>query len=583
MNLNYYMNKERTFFWCLFYALIMINLISCKDDELDSYDNGRGTLVLYNVSVNVDSNDNALTKSAGDFVAPQVSELKYTITDKVTNEVAYDEVGGFNSISLKPGSYKLELSYSENKISTTPFLYATKDFAIEQGKTTTVSGVVVELACSIIRPCLSEQMLSYFEPSSIVITLSEENTQEMTPIVNNQDCFVPSGKNYKVYISGNNTLGEAKSFNSSVNDVLVKNRYIINYSPNVPSFTIPQQNDYDVWSTKVYITPMTADNMVNLADIADKVIANIVYEASEDNNNWIQSEMEGDRIVIKGLKPNTAYSVRSRFQNINSSNTLSLTTEGATQIPNSGMEQWSQTKLYSGNGTWSANIYCDYCTSWNTRNERTTLGAENANSGGIFGTNKGSGYGVKYRWRSGTTPVSDVTEGTNAAQIATLAFYNKNVSGVWTRTDILKSVQGDGSPFAGYLFTGTFNKSTDSYDLGISHNARPESISFDYKYTPVSGDKSIAYAKLYDSDKNIIAETEVFNSSEQSEYLTRTLDFVYTTKNKKAAYIGVFFQSGTDLDMNKMSQIQGDYNISPFNQDYVAGSVLTIDNVKLNY
>ena len=49
---------------------------------------------------------------------------------------------------------------------------------------------------------------------------------------------------------------------------------------------------------------MTADNMTaHKADMADKVIANVVYEASADNGEtWIPSDKTSDgRYVIKGL------------------------------------------------------------------------------------------------------------------------------------------------------------------------------------------------------------------------------------------------------------------------------------------
>ena len=91
------------------------------------------------------------------------------------------------------------------------------------------------------------------------------------------------------------------------------------------------------------------------------------------------------------------------------------------------------------------------------------------------------------------------------------------------------------------------------------------------------------YAKVYDANKNEIASTEEFRSSTQDSYMSKSLVFNYQTTETKAAYIGVFFQSGTDIDINKMSQVNGSYDASPWNQDRVVGSVLKIDNVTLNY
>ena len=311
-----------------------------------------------------------------------------------------------------------------------------------------------------------------------------------------------------------------------------------------------------------------------------------MYEASADNGEtWIPSDKTSDgRYVIKGLEPSKNYTIRSRFGGVLSSNTQTVTTESAQVIANGDMEAWSSTKLHSGNGTWDADMYCDYCTNWNTRNEKTTNGAENANSGGVFGSNKGSGYGVRWRWCSGTWSTTDKKDGEKAAEISTLAFYNSNVSGSWKRASVYSYTRDNGTAYVGYLFTGTFDKNSDSYSLGIAHTARPKSISFDYKYAPLpSTDQCIAYAKIYDSNNVEIATTQEFNSMTQDVYKKETLNFTYTQSTTKAAYIGIFFQSGTNTDIGNMRQVEGGYSTSPYNQDRVVGSVLKIDNVTLNY
>lgn len=88
---------------------------------------------------------------------------------------------------------------------------------------------------------------------------------------------------------------------------------------------------------------------------------------------------------------------------------------------------------------------------------------------------------------------------------------------------------------------------------------------------------------MYDASHNEIASTEVFNSAAQESYTTKTLVLNYTSLDVKAAYIAVFFQSGTDLDISHMNHVEGGYSASPFNQDRIVGSVLKVDNVTLNY
>ena len=166
-----------------------------------------------------------------------------------------------------------------------------------------------------------------------------------------------------------------------------------------------------------------------------------------------------------------------------------------------------------------------------------------------------------------------------------MAFYNKKVSGTWSRDEVYTYTRDNGTAYAGYLFTGTFDKNTDTYTLGIQHESRPTSISFDYKYSPVINDKCLAYAKVYNADKKEIASTIEFNSSKQEEYTAQTLKFEYNKEHmqSKAKYITVFFQSGYDTTISNMHRENGDYGSSPFGEDRVVGSVLKIDNVVLNY
>lgn len=174
------------------------------------------------------------------------------------------------------------------------------------------------------------------------------------------------------------------------------------------------------------------------------------------------------------------------------------------------------------------------------------------------------------------------------AEISTLAFYNKSCGAtIWDtesgflKKSILEEVKKDGTVYTGLLFTGEYNKGTGDINLGILHDARPLSLSFDLSYSPVQGDQCLVYAKLLDKNNDIIAETGNFNAGVQS--LTRkTLKFNYSNNIDKANVIIIYFQSGTDVDISKMSVIDGS-GASPKSTSRVVGSVLKIDNVTLNY
>lgn len=95
--------------------------------------------------------------------------------------------------------------------------------------------------------------------------------------------------------------------------------------------------------------------------------------------------------------------------------------ESAEQLENGNFESvWNKKEINGGNGSWSRPLYCYYLPGWNTRNERTTKGGESATGWGT-----GVGYGVWWRWCSGTVPTADSSKDANAVEISTLAFYNK--------------------------------------------------------------------------------------------------------------------------------------------------------------
>ena len=556
-------------------------MASCSDDTFNQeYGEGMGRLILSNMKLESVVGE-VITKAAlEEDILPEITDFTIEIVDNEGSLVKTLEPGTLQC-SLSSGSYKLKAIYGNAEaMSNTPAFYGETDFTIIEGGVSTPT-ITASLNQAVLHPIVTEELAAQFKDYKLTIKQTEGEAVEM---VNDEDFFIPGDGTYTLTLSGKNQLGEDFSHDWQYGNLAVRTRYTVECNPDLPSFTMPEQPEGNVWSKFIYITPMTADHMTSHQDMADKVIDNVVYEASADGITWKPSETKNGKIVITGLEANTKYTLRSRFGAVYSNNEVEVTTESAKQVENGDMESWSSTKLHSGNGTWDKDLYCDYCSNWATRNERTTLGAENANSGGILGLLRGAGYGVSWRWCSGTISTDDKTKGTKAAEISTIAFYNEGVSGAWKRKSVYNYTKDNGTAYTGYLFTGTFDKNSDSYTLGIEHKSRPVSISFDYKYAPMpASDQCIAYAKVYDSEHEEIASTLTFNSIEQIDYKTEILTFTYTQSTKKASYIGIFFQSGTNTDIANMKQVEGSYDASPFNQDRVVGSVLKIDNVTLNY
>lgn len=560
-----------------FWALAIL-LFACNEEEFVTMNQKTGKLIVGGVEVSAIVGD--MQSRATLENVPSGNEFTITVKSEDGSFERTLEEGVFSCI-LPVGTYTVEATYGEDKIATDkPYFCGSASVEIKEGMTESIS-VTASLQSAIIRAVMDEELLAQYEDYTLWI--SKVGSSDMESIDNDKDIFVPAGDDYLLRLTGTNLLGDDVNTSWELKSLSPKTRYIVSCDADLPSFTFPEQAVTNAWSKFIYITPMTAENMTSHSEMAQQVMDNIVYEASADNGStWIPAEYdsENEKWVIKDLQPSTAYTLRSRFGGVVSSNTQAITTENAKSLDNGEMEEtWSQTLLHSaGIIVWDANVYCDYCPNWSTRNEKTTAGAENANGS--------DNYATKWRWCSGTVSTSDGNDG-NAAELSTLAFYNQRVTsstiGLFgSQNKVWDRVLENHSQYVAYLFLGTYDVSLDAYTLGVAHSSRPVSISFDYKYAPVDGDQCIAYAKLYDINKREIATTDEFRSGKVENYITQPLEFIYSDLNCKAEYIGVFFQSGTDLDINKMTHVKGSEG-TPYNDDRIVGSVLKIDNVKLNY
>lgn len=556
-----------------FWALAIL-LFACNEEEFVTMNQKTGKLIVGGVEVSAIVGD--MQSRATLENVPSGNEFTITVKSEDGSFERTLEEGVFSCI-LPVGTYTVEAAYGEDKIATDkPYFCGSASVEIKEGMTESIS-VTASLQSAIIRAVMSEELLAQYKNYALWISEATNPGSDMKSIDNDKDIFVPAGESYSLLLTGTNLLGDNVNTSWELKSLSPKTRYIVSCDADLPSFTFPEQAVTNAWSKFIYITPMTAENMTSHPEMAQQVMDNIVYEASADNGNtWIPAEYdsENEKWVIKGLQPSTAYTLRSRFGGVVSSNTQAITTENAKPLDNWEMEEWTQSQLHNAGVVWDEDIYCDYCTNWSTRNEKTTEGANGAN-----GYNN---YGANWKWCSGTVPTSDSSEG-DAAEISTLGLYNQRVSGGYDRDKIESEVKRNGTVYVGYLLYGTYDLSSDTYTLGKDHPARPVSMSFDYKYAPVEGDQCIAYAKLYDATKQEIASTEEFRSGTIESYTTSTLRFIYSDLECQVAFIGVFFQSGTDVDINKMKLVEGSHRGSPYNRDRIVGSVLKVDNVKLNY
>lgn len=392
-----------------------------------------------------------------------------------------------------------------------------------------------------------------------------------------------------IVVTDPNTPSQTTKFTVAVQDMRGKKSGNVVYTlvAKRPVLSLSEVPDYDMWANKVYVELVT--------DVEDNSLFTFEYLVNnlptEVKATLVSTSGNRSRYEITGLTPGTSYILRANYCNGRYyTNTVAVSTEAAQQLVNGDMESWSSDDW----NTYGLNKIYHYYPglsssnkSWGTRNTLTMDGVSGGTSSGT------SNQVVAYRWNSCTIPTGDAVSG-NAAEIRTMALSTKSVAGtevgsgfLWATKDINNFMMNNGKVYAGYLYTGTADVTT-SYPTpaatGISHSSRPVSVKFSYKYAPYNGDKCKVYAKLFDAQGNVIAQTQEFVSGDsKSEYTVMELSFAYSNLQKKAASIMVFFQSGTNETMSYVQHIDGSYDGNPWSLDTYVGSVLKVDNVVLNY
>lgn len=570
-----------------FWALAIL-LFACNEEEFVTMNQKTGKLIVGGVEVSAIVGD--MQSRATLENVPSGNEFTITVKSEDGSFERTLEEGVFSCI-LPVGTYTVEATYGEDKIATDkPYFCGSASVEIKEGMTESIS-VTASLQSAIIRAVMDEELLAQYEDYTLWI--SKVGSSDMESIDNDKDIFVPAGDDYLLRLTGTNLLGDDVNTSWELKSLSPKTRYIVSCDADLPSFTFPEQAVTNAWSKFIYITPMTAENMTSHPEMAQQVMDNIVYEASADNGSkWIPAEYdsENEKWVIKGLQPSTAYTLRSRFGGVVSSNTQAITTENAQELENGSMDTWSNDpyttygrktiyRYYAG--TSSSDRY------WGTRNTLTMDGVRDGTSSGT------SNQRTAYRWNSCTIPTSDAVSG-QAAEIRTMALATIPIKGTdvgsgpfWATNNVQNVVSQNHRVYIGYLYTGT----TDVTALqespeelgGISHPSRPVSLSFDYKYIPYNGDRYSVCAKLYDSMKNEIASLNLESSNNQDSYKTETINFKYLNLNTQVAYLYIIFKSGINETWDDVKYIKGSYDANPWSLDTFVGSVLKIDNVKLNY
>lgn len=333
------------------------------------------------------------------------------------------------------------------------------------------------------------------------------------------------------------------------------------------TFTLSVE-DYDIWATKATIKVST-----KVTDFKDVVMANLksVLENGTETTNYTV-DAANYKITVNGLTAGQSNTIKVVSLDDDSDEvfaTISLTTEAAAQLGNSGFEEFTCTDFsYSVVlvGTRTVNWYLpwtDESTAWWDVNSRRTLR-----------TSVTAAYQHYKCYPTVTYVNSGAYAGNNAAQIATVA------------TGSAASEISSGTSYAGEIFIGKSNTShQDNWGYaskGHAFPSRPSSMSFHYQYEYYKDASFSVTVQVMASDGTIIAENTL--SGEQADvtdWTQFTVPLTYTVTNQKAANIFVSFKSTTtsspSVEKRTLSCYNGDSN------NHYIGSVLRVDNIVLNY
>lgn len=241
---------------------------------------------------------------------------------------------------------------------------------------------------------------------------------------------------------------------------------------------------------------------------------------------------------------------------------VTITTEAATQLPNSNLETWEITASESNWERWAVE-------GWATYNNMTTM-------------TSGTRHNTAYVSRSGAARSTEAHSGSYAAELRTIGWGAGNSA--------VGSISSSNPKYInkGLLYLGTspseYDKLEDQVVKGIDFASRPSALKFWYKYAKKNdADYGGATIWIKDASGNVIA-TGTADSLKEAAYTQITVPLTYTTDSPKASKIYVEFASSNHPAWDTRSK---DWFTVPsfgnMSDGKFQGSQLYIDDIELIY
>lgn len=296
------------------------------------------------------------------------------------------------------------------------------------------------------------------------------------------------------------------------------------------------------------------------------------------------SEIGVRRAKVGGLASQHGYVFRAVLRE-HVSGEFQFTTEAELQVPNAGMEDWYNEKVYEkktfGIGVAIYSYYPynngESLTWWATRNTMTTF--------------QRSGTSYYYTSFPGTRDVAG-RSGNKAAEISTVGY---GIDNWWTNASSATYPAQYVTP--GMLFIGDYDYTPAANDnrgdvgtelFGRSFGVRPDKLEFWYKFKPYGSESFRAYVVLENRSEGVVevGRGELgaeYTGKAQGEFVKATVNIEYSRIDLKATHIYIVFLSST-AEVPTTDRVQGSTGAfgGNANSRYV-GNVLTVDDIELVY
>lgn len=347
-----------------------------------------------------------------------------------------------------------------------------------------------------------------------------------------------------------------------------------------PDLVLSLKNgDADVWATKAYLQ-VTASAKARSSRTISSSTVEIQYKDGEEWKAWPNQSYDSNTglFLLTGMGEGAtevagvSYTLRAAYKRAGEDSSYSqefnITTEPKAQVGNAGFEEW-HTEIYKFTAILAGTKEREWYLPWNTGEDDIWWAVNSKKTMLSECSNWNFDYKV-FPTISWSSSESNRSQGEKSIQVATVA------TGAWAIPS-----GGSVTPHAGEIWIGSADNNGNHVSDGHSFFSRPSSLSFWYQYVPVESEKFYMKVELKAEDGTLLASNEIPEGMENITGEIITLPLKYSTNDKKVSSIYIVFKSSTNSTPKYNTGVT--IEMAGKNQTSHIGSILRIDDIKLNY